>query len=168
MKFITIITVALTAVSLAQAPAPLPAEAQKVLKLFVGKCDATVDGSPELKGTVHGIPVLGGRFVRDEFVLKGGDGAVLLEVSSMITYDTEKKLYRMWSFYSNGEALETEGPWNDTTRTLTTTSHDKAKQQTTTWTSTFSAEGAETWKLITKDQDGNAVREVSGKSTARR
>ena len=85
MKFITIFTLALTALGLAQEPAPLPAplpaEVQKVLKLFVGKCEATVDGSPDLKGTVQGIPILGGRFVRDEFVLKGGDGAVLLEVS---------------------------------------------------------------------------------------
>ena len=168
MKFIIILTVALTALCFAQAPEPLPDEAQKVLKLFVGKCDATVDGSPDLKGTVHGIPTLGGRFVRDEFVLKGGDGTVILEVSSMITYDTAKQLYRMSSFYSNGEAIETEGPWNDATRTLTTTRHDKAKQQTTTWTSTFSAEGAETWKLITKDKDGNVVQEVSGKSTARK
>ena len=168
MKLLTILSIALTALGLAQAPEPLPADAQKVLKLFVGKCDATVDGSPDLKGTVHGIPTLGGRFVRDEFELKGGDGAVVMEVSSMITYDTAKKLYRMWSFYSNGEVLETEGPWNDATRTLTTTSRDAAKQQTTTWTSTFSAEGAETWKLITKDKDGNVVQEVSGKSTARK
>ena len=169
MKLIVIIAIALTslcAIGAAQTPDPLPAEAQKVLKFFVGKCDTTVDGEPALKGAATGVLVLGDRFVRDDFVLKDGDGNVVLQVSSMITYDTDAKLYRMWMFSSTGEITPSEGKWDEATRTLTTNSRD-AKGQTTKWTSVFSAEGVETWGFVTKDKDGNVVVEVKGKSTAR-
>ena len=169
MKLIATIAIALTslwAIGAAQAPEPLPAEAQKVLNLFVGKCDTTVDGEAGLKGAATGVLVLGDRFVRDDFVLKDGEGNVVLQVSSMITYDTEAKLYRMWMFSSMGEITPSEGKWDEATRTFTTNSRD-AKGQTTKWTSTFSAEGVETWGFVTKDKDGNVVAEVKGKSTAR-
>ena len=172
MKFTTIAAIVITAlgaicnIAVAQAPEPLPAEAQKVLKLFVGKCDTTIDGDANIKGAATGVFVLGERFVRDDFVLKDGDGNVLLQVSSMITYDTDAKLYRMWMFSSTGEVTPSEGTWDEATRTLTTNSRD-AKGQTTKWTSTFSAEGVETWGFVTKDKDGNVVLEVKGKSTAR-
>jgi hypothetical protein len=152
----------------AQEPDPLPAEAQKVLKLFTGKCDVAIDGNADLKGTARGFLTLGDRFVRDEFELKGGDGTVVLQVTALITYDTTAKLYRMWSFYSNGDVHVTEGTWNEATRTLTTTSRDAVKQRTSTWFSTFSADGAETWGFVTKDKDGNVIEEVGGKSTARK
>jgi hypothetical protein len=169
MKLIAIIAIALTslcAIGAAQAPDPLPAEALKVLKLFVGTCDTTIDGNPGLKGAATGVLVLGDRFVRDDFVLKDGDGSVVLQVSSMITYDTNAKRYRMWMFSSTGEVTPSEGTWDEATRTLTMNSRD-AKGHATKWTSSFSAEGVETWSLVTKDQDGNVVLEVKGKSTAR-
>ena len=110
--------------------------------------------------------MLGDRFVRDDFVLKDGGGNVVLQVSSMITYDTDAKLYRMWMFSSTGEATPSEGTWDEATRTLTTNSRD-AKGQTTKWTSAFSAESVETWGFVTKDKDGMVIAEVKGKSTAR-
>jgi hypothetical protein len=171
MKYLAIITIALTALCIpgfAQAPDPLPAEAVKVLKLFTGKSDVAIDGNADLKGTVRGVLTLGDRFVRDEFELKDGDGNVILQVTSLITYDTTAKLYRMWSFYSNGDVHASEGTWNEATRTLTTTSRDAVKQRTSTWFSTFAADGAETWGLTARDKDGNIVEEVAGKSSARR
>ena len=169
MKLTAIVITALCTlcnIAVAQAPNPLPAEAQKVLKLFVGKCDTTIDSDASLKGTATGVFVLGDRFVRDDFVLKDGGGNVVLQVSSMITYDTDAKLYRMWMFSSTGEATPSEGTWDEATRTLTTNSRD-AKGQTTKWTSAFSAESVETWGFVTKDKDGNVIQEVKGKSTAR-
>lgn len=152
----------------AQTPEPLPDDALKVLKLWVGTCETFIIGEDRVKGVATGILTLGGRFVRDDFEIKTTDGTVVLSGSTMITFDPKTNLYRMWSFLSSGDTSISEGKWDAEKRTLISTSRNEAKNETTIWTATFAADGSESWGFVTKDKDRNAVADVKGMNSARK
>ena len=82
-----------------------------------------------------------------------------------MTYDSEQKIYRMWSFLSNCSTSEASGKQDETIRTMTSTSRQAGT--TTTTTAKFSDNGIEEWLLITTNQNNEVVGRFGGANTLR-
>lgn len=139
----------------------------QVLSNYVGTWDVeiTSGNSPFKKGESATTWVLDGRFVQQTGVLLSSDGSSI-KVTTLMTFDTERKIYRMWSFLSNGSTSEGSGEWDEKTRTMTTTSQKDGT--TTTTTAKFSDIGIEEWLFITKNQDDEVVGRFGGTNTRRK
>ena len=91
-----------------------------------------------------------------------------MKVTSMMTYDPDKKVYRTWSFFSSGHVSESEGRWDQKSRTMRSTGRNPVNGSTFIITATFPTDGVETWGIIEKDRDGKIVGETTGKSVPRK
>lgn len=156
-----------TAVSAEDAPAKDIPELQ-ALSNYVGTWDVaiTTKDSGFTKGESSTAWVLDGRFVQQTGVLKSADGANVIKVTTLMTYDTEQKAYRMWSFLSNGTTIEASGNWDEKTRTMTSTS--KQNGTTTTTTAKFGENGVEEWMFVTTNQNNEVVGRLGGTNTRRK
>ena len=158
-----------------QGPAKDVPELQ-VLNHWVGTWDDDVTVKPNAglpngmraKGTITAEWVLDGRFVQQTGTLDPGNGSPAMKVSTLMTYDRRRKAYRSWMFFSSGAVTESEGRWDEKSRTMTSTSRDAESGGTTTITATFAADGSERWSFIEKDRDGKIVGETTGKNTPRK
>lgn len=141
----------------------------QALANYVGTWDVAITSkdSPFSKGESTATWILDGRFVQQTGVLKSDDGATVLKVTTLMTYDSEKKMYRMWSFLSNGATSEGTGTWDATTRTMTSTGR-QGEATTTTTTATFSDNGIEEWLFITKNRNNEVVGRFGGTNTRRK
>ena len=83
-----------------------------------------------------------------------------------MTYDSERKTYRMWSFLSNGSTSEASGKWDEKTRTMTSTSNQGGT--TTTTTAGFTENGIEEWMFVTTNQCKEVVGRFGGTNTRRK
>jgi hypothetical protein len=180
-KFVAVIV--FTSVRLASATeADTPSEPAKdvpelqVLNHWVGKWDGEMTvkpnaGSPngiQAKGAVAAEWVLNGRFVQQTSTAEAGDGVPAMKVTTLMTYDTRRRVYRSWMFFSSGAVTESDGRWDEKSRTMTSTSRDAESGGTGTITATFAADGTERWRIIEKDRDGKVVSEATGKNTPRK
>jgi hypothetical protein len=145
------------------------------LNLWAGTWDSELTVKPnadlpkggKAKGTATAEWIHDGRFLRQTWAMDSADGIPKMNGSTLMTYDTRKKTYRSWSFFSTGVASEAEGVWDAKARKMTWTSRDAESGQTTVTTATFGADGSETWSIVAKDRDGKVVNEVNGKNTRR-
>lgn len=136
----------------------------QVLENLIGTWDvkATSKDSPPTKGQFTAKWVLDGHFVRTTGTVSTGD-AFSFDVTNMMTFDAKKKVYRMWSFMSNGLTVESEATWDAKTKTLTRlTRYDDVTQKTI---SRFDTPGVEQWNMIVTDKDKNVVSEMKGTNT---
>ncbi len=140
----------------------------QVLSSYVGTWDVAITSkdSPFTKGESSTTWVLDGRFVQQTGVLKSADGSNAIKVTTLMTYDTERKMYRMWSFLSSGSTSEAAGKWDEKTRTMTSTSRQDGT--TTTTTAKFSDNGIEEWLFITTNQNNEVVGRFGGTNTRRK
>lgn len=179
LAFVALACVALVAATAADSPQGPSKDVPelKVLSHWVGAWDTELTvkpnaGSPggvRAKGTATAEWVLDGRFVQETWTFDPGDGTPPLSGSSMMTYDARAKLYRTWMFLSNGVVLESEGRWDEKSRTLTSTSRAAdGGGPVGTVTATFAADRSQSWSSIDKDGDGKVVGEMSGKNTPRK
>jgi hypothetical protein len=106
--------------------------------------------------------ILDGRFLRQTWSVTPVEGVPALKGSSVKTYDVQRKTYRGWTFFSNGFVEETEGKWDEATRTLTWTAVDDGSGRNAVQTSKFADDGSEQWSMTENDRDGNVLSEVSG------
>ena len=91
-----------------------------MLSNYVGTWDvSTTTQSPSAVGEFTAKWVLDGRFVQTNGSVKTSDGSNDFEITSLMTYDRERDVYRTWSFMSNGMASEAESTWDPATRTMT-------------------------------------------------
>lgn len=140
--------------------------ALQVLSNYVGTWDvSTTTQSPSAVGEVTGKWVLDGRFVQSNGFVKTSDGSNDFEITSLMTYDRERDVYRTWSFMSNGMAGEAESTWDPATQTMTKITRYGDATQTT--TSSFSEDGVETWHMVNRDASQTVVSEMSGRNTRR-
>jgi hypothetical protein len=86
----------------------------------------------------------------------------------LMTYDPQKKAYRSWMYFSSGAVRESEGHWDEDSRTMTSISCDAESGATMTITATFAEDGVESWSIIERDRDGNVLGETTGKNTPRK
>ena len=78
------------------------------------------------------------------------------------------KVYRFWSFVSNGSVSENEGTWDAKTKTMTSVTRPDEDGVRATVTADFSTPGTEKWKFVFADRTGNTVGELLGDNTLRR
>lgn len=167
LLLIAVIACQIADVSAADGPAKDVLELQ-VLSNYVGTWDVAITSkdSPFTKGESSATWVLDGRFVQQTGELKSADGSNAIKVTTLMTYDPERKIYRMWSFLSNGSTSEGSGKWDEKTRTMTSTSRQDGT--TTTTTAKFSDNGIEEWLFITTNQDNEVVGRFGGTNTRRK
>ncbi|MDB5391677.1 MAG: Planctomycetes uncharacterized domain protein [Planctomycetaceae bacterium] len=124
--------------------------------------------TPILKGKATSKWVLDGRFLEQTAALQAPDGSNSIKVTTLLTYDVEKKTYRSWNFVSNGHATESVGKWDAATQTMTSVSIPNAKGHIMTTTGNFDEAGIEKWKMSVVDQSGKIVRQIVGKNSRQR
>ena len=164
-----------TAADAPQGPSKDVPELQ-VLNHWVGKWDDDMTVKPNAalpkgmraKGPVTAEWVLNGRFVQQTATLEPDDGAPAMKVTTLMTYDPRKKVYRSWMFFSTGAVSESEGRWDEESRTMTSTSRDPESGADTTIRATFAADGTENWSIVEKDREGKVLSETIGTNTPRK
>ena len=108
-----------------------------------------------------------GRFLHQSWTINEADDFPGANGSIMRTYDPRGNRYRSWHFDSAGMAEESEGSWDEETRTMTFTARENLAGGTTINKSTFHDDGRETWSILIKDRDGSTLAEVQGESVRR-
>jgi hypothetical protein len=139
-----------------------------VLSNYIGAWDVaiTAKDSPFTKGESTANWILDGRFVQQTGVLSSADGANVLKITTLMTYDPERKTYRMWSFLSNGSTSEGSGTWDEKNRTMTSTSNQGST--TTTTTAKFTENGSEEWMFVTTNQNKEVIGRFGGTNKHRK
>ena len=139
----------------------------KALDSYIGSWDVeiTSKGLPFTKGQSSTKWILDGRFLQQTGELQAKDGAAVVKVTTLMTYDPSKKVYRSWTFVSDGSTSESEGTWNAKSRVMTSVGRKDENGGFSTTTADFSEAGGETWKIVYQDRAGKVVSEMSGKNT---
>jgi hypothetical protein len=139
----------------------------QVLSNYVGTWDIAITSkdSPFTKGESSTTWILDGRFVQQTGMLQSADGSNAIKITTLMTYDAERRVYRMWSFLSNGSTFEGFGNWDEKTRTMTSTSRQDGRTMTT--TAKFGDNGIEEWLIVTKNQSNEVAGRFSGTNTRR-
>jgi len=96
----------------------MPVAELKKLDVFVGKWRTSETMNPgefapaggKGEGTAELTWRLEGRFVHSAYASRGTTGA--FEGTALMTYDTDKKVYRSWWFDSRGTGEEYRGNWD--------------------------------------------------------
>jgi Protein of unknown function (DUF1579) len=142
----------------------------KALAHYVGEWDTVISSKdvPLVKGTSTAKWALDGRFVQQEWTVQDKDGTTVMKGTMLATYDTDKKVYRLWTFMSDGSASEGTGTWDAKAKVLTSATAKDKDGMTTKTTADFSVDGVETWAISTTDGTGKVVFEMTGKSTRRK
>jgi hypothetical protein len=140
----------------------------QVLSNYIGTWDVAITSkdSPFTKGESNAVWILDGRFVQQTGVLKSDDGTNAIKVTTLMTYDSERKTYHMWSFLSNGSTSDASGKWDEKNRTMTSTSNQGGT--TTTTTARFTEDGIEEWMIVTTNQNKEVVGRFGGTNTRRK
>lgn len=124
------------------------------LKVYAGKFKIEVMEPVQLTGTAEGEWIHDGRFIKQSFKLEGLPNNQVLTGTHLFTFDTRKKAYRCWRYYSNGFIYEAQGAWDEKEKTMTWTGPDADTAGTMRMTSTFDKDGNQTWKLTKEDPNG--------------
>ena len=146
------------------------------LSRWVGRWDVVstikpgVDVAQETKskGTERAEWVMGGRFLKQDWVIEAGDGVSSLSGSTLMTYDSRKKTYHSWMFYSSGAVVECDGTWDEASKSMTWTSKEEEGGRVTTIKATFPDDATEKWSIVGKDRDGKTLIEVVGTNTRKK
>ena len=82
-----------------------------------------------------------------------------------MTYDPARKVYRSWTFLSDGSAGEIEGRWDAKARVMTSVGRKDANGGFSTTTADFSTVGVEKWRIVYSDKNGKVTSELAGTNT---
>jgi hypothetical protein len=148
----------------------------QVLNHWAGTWDVDVTLKPDVgfpmgrhaMGTATAHWILNGRFLQQTGTMEAGLGQPATQVTTLMTYDPGKKVFRGWIFFSSGYTGESEGSWDEKSRTLTSTSRDAGSGITTTTRASFAEDGTENWTITSRDRDGKVLNEMTGKNTRRK
>jgi hypothetical protein len=110
-----LLAAALAFAVVAQAETPPPE--LDALKLYAGKWDVAVTDNASVKGEANGQWILEGRFLQQSWSLDTGTpDAPKLSGTTLMTYDSTKRIYRAWHYFSNGSFAEADGTWDEASR----------------------------------------------------
>jgi hypothetical protein len=139
----------------------------KALDHYAGSWDVeiTSKGQPFTKGKATANWILDGRFLQQTGELQAEDGSSVVKITTLMTYDPAKKVYRSWTFLSDGNAGESNGNWDAKRRVMTSVGRKDESGGFSTTTADFSEAGIEKWRIVFKDGTGKVVGEMSGKNT---
>lgn len=141
---------------------------QEHLNHYVGEWDGTLTALPGAKVRISCEWILGGTFLRHSLSLEPAPGTPSISVLQLMTYDTVKQTYRVWSFYSNGSSIEGEGTWNDASHTFTWTNRDETRGTTSTTHVSFPDADSESTVTEIKNGEGAVISEIRGTKTRRK
>jgi len=183
MRYVPASSIVLAALSLAAVALADPPKGPakdvpelRILQHWIGAWDVEMNTKPNAdmpmgrraKGTATAEWTLDGRFIQQSATSTPVDGSLVMHSKTLMTYDPRKKVYRSWMFFSNGYVSESEGKWDDASRTMTSSSRDAESGNTTTINANFAEEGVENWKIVVKDRDGKLIGETTGKNVRRK
>ena len=150
----------------AQEPPPKH-DSLKVLERFAGTWDQEISlkqgpWAPEAKtgtGTMTAKWTLDGRFmeIRSQSKLDGTQGLTLMG------YDMNTDSLRAWSFHSHGYNYIGTGTWDEKTRTINWSGELGQGMKMTSFDRFIDDDNRE-WQFVIKDDAGQVVFEISGKS----
>ena len=137
----------------------------QALSNYIGTWDIAITSkdSPFTKGESTATWILEGRFLQRTGVLKSDDGTAILKITTLMTYDTNTKSYRMWSFLSHGSTSEASEKWDAGNHTMTSISRQDGT--TTTTTAKFTERNIEEWMFVTPNQNNEVVGKFGGTNT---
>jgi hypothetical protein len=155
-------------VSAAMARADSPPPELDALKLYAGKWDVAVTDNATAKGEASGQWILEGRFLQQSWSLDAGTpDAAKLSGTTMMTYDTKKRVYRAWHYFSSGAFAEADGTWDEASRTFTWTGRDGTRGTTIVTKASFEGD-VEKWSIVTTKDSGEPVSSFGGTNTRRK
>jgi len=111
--------------------------------------------------------ILHGRFLRQSWSAEAGDGSPTANGLTLMTFDTDRRVYRHWSFLATGSVIENEGVWDAADRAFTWGHRLVDTDETVITKASFAEEGAQAWSIVKTDAHGKILREVSGRSRRR-
>ncbi len=141
----------------------------QALAHYVGSWDVTLlgaDSNPTMKGEATAKWILDGRFVEQNSVMTGDDGA-RISIRTLYTFDTSKRAYQSWTFISTGEISEADATWDPKARTMTSMTRPGPEGTRTKIVADFSKADTETWTFLFLDRNGQQVSEIHGKNVRR-
>jgi hypothetical protein len=141
-----------------------------VLDQFVGTWNTEVTYNPavatarqeRVTGKITSKWVLGGRFVQEEGRSLGSDRDHMV----LWSYDPQKKAYRSWFYDSVGSANESQGQWDEKSKTLSWKA-DLGDGMTYVSRHHFIDKDTYEWDYVVTDKDGKVYMDVHGKHTRR-
>lgn len=136
-----------------------------VLDHWVGKVESKRATPTAATGRSEAVWILDGRFVRQDWTIDAVGDEPRFSGSTLMTYDSEKKCYKSWSFQSNGTILESEGDWDEAKRTLTWVSKPLVDGVTVHTVARFHPDKTEQWTIVVKSRDGETIYESTGENT---
>ena len=145
-------------------PSPDVPEAAQ-LKVYVGKFQLEVSEPIKAKGVVEGKWVHDGRFVQQSFTLKDEKGTLSFTGTNLFTFDTKRKLFRSWRFFSSGDAIEFTGIWDEAKQTMTRNAPDPNDTGTLRMVGVFDKSGSQVWTIFKDDSKGKVETEIRGTHT---
>jgi len=148
---------------IAQAPAAGIPELQP-LNHYAGEWEDEISGKPGMRRTESAAWILQGRFLRQSWSAEQGDGSPTASGLTLMTFDTDRRLYRHWSFLATGSVIENEGVWDAATRTFSWGHRLTDTDDVVTTTASFAEEGTQAWSIVKTDAHGKVLREVTGRS----
>lgn len=145
----------------------------QILSCYVGTWEVSGASSespnaPAFKGKATSKWILDGRFLEQTGVIHASAGGNPTTITTLMTYDADKKIFRTWTFVSDGRATESEGKWDPATQTMTSVDCPGVKHQVVTTTVNFSEAGIQKWKLVIADQSGTILKQMIGKNVRQR
>lgn len=123
-----------------------------------------VPNTPIGKGKATAKWILDGRFLEQSGMLLLTEGNKTVKVTTLMTYDVDKKSFRSWTFTSDGQATESDGKWDAATQTMTFISIQRPNGQKVTITANFAEAGIERWKMTVADETGKLISNLIGKN----
>ena len=114
------------------------------------------------KSTSKVASILGGHFVRCEVFDDNGKAVAMM----IRTFDAEQQAYRQWTFHPGSCGVESRGPWDEATNTLTLT--DEGQIITSISTIWFSDKDTMQWSYVSRDPQGKVYLHIEGRSVRQR
>jgi hypothetical protein len=136
-----------------------------VLDQWRGYVDSKSETPTPRTGSATSVWAVDRRFLRQDWTIDPSDSEPRFSGSTVMTYDPNAKLYRSWTFQSNGEVVESTGPWDAAKRTMTWTSKPTSSGDVVLTEARFAADGSEQWKVTVQDASGTQIFESTGSNT---
>ena len=150
----------------AEGPSPEVPELQN-LDHYAGQWEDEIAGRPDVRRTELGEWILNGRFLRQSWSSEATDGTPPAHGLTLMTFDTEGKVYRSWAFLATGTVIENEGVWDAITKTFTWGHRLPATSETVITKASFTDDNVQAWSIVKTDEHDKVIREVAGRSIRR-
>ena len=142
----------------------------EALHNYVGSWDVVVSSGPTpvFLGEATAEWILDGRYVQQTASLRAQDGKPGFKFTTIMTYDSAKRVYRSWTFMTTGSRSESEGIWDAKSRTMVWTSHKDDAGNSSTTKADFSMAGIEKVKIVLTGPSGAVVSELNAENRRRK